>query len=113
MADEVDPGNCSGNLLVGQSRCIEPVNAALCSAIKDRGIKIAILYTTYLTLPSSGPGSDSWATTNVNPYIPKIAPAMQTCASPGLYFEVTPTQGISQAMNALFQKVVSTAHITN
>jgi len=113
MADEVDPGNCSGNLIVSQARCIEPVNTALCSAIKDRGIKIAILYTTYLTLPSSGPGSDSWATTNVNPYIPSIAPAMQACASPGLYFEVTPTQGISQAMNALFQKVVSTAHITN
>ena len=113
MADEVDPGNCSGNLIVSQSRCIQPVKAALCQAIKDRGIKIAILYTTYLTLPSSGPGSDSWATTNVNPYIPSIAPAMQACASPGLYFEVTPTQGISQAMNALFQKVVSTAHISN
>jgi Flp pilus assembly protein TadG len=112
MADEVDPGSCSGNLIVGQSRCIEPVKAALCQAIKDRGIQIAILYTTYLTLPSSGAGSDSWTNSNVTPYIASIAPAMQACASPGLYFEVTPTQGISQAMNALFQKVVSTAHIT-
>ena len=113
MADEVDPGNCSGKLLPAETRCIEPINAALCTAIKDRGIKIAILYTTYLTLPSSGPGSDPWTTSNVTPYIPNIAPAMQACASPGLYFEVTPTQGIAQAMNALFQKVVSTAHITH
>ncbi len=112
MADEVNPGNCSGNLISSQSRCIEPINTSLCSAIKDRGIQIAILYTTYLTLPSSGAGSDSWTNSNVTPYIPQIAPAMQACASPGLYFEVTPTQGISQAMNALFQKVVSTAHIT-
>ena len=44
---------------------------------------------------------------------PGNVPAMQACASPGLYFEVSPTQGISQAMNALFQKVISTAHITN
>jgi Flp pilus assembly protein TadG len=112
MADEVDPGNCSGNLISGQSRCIEPINTKLCADIKERGIKIAILYTTYLTLPSSGDGSDSWTNSNVTPYIPSISPAMQSCASPGLFFEVTPTQGISQAMNALFQKVVSTAHIT-
>lgn len=113
MTDEVDPGNCSANLISSQSRCIEPINTSLCSAIKARGIMIAILYTTYLTLPSSGAGSDSWTNTNVTPYIPQISPAMQVCASPGLFFEVTPTQGISDAMNALFQKVVSTAHITN
>src|SRR5262249_29899619 len=67
MADEVDPGNCSGKLLSAQQRCIEPIKADLCTAIKDRGIMIAILYTTYLTLPSSGPGSDAWSTSNVMP----------------------------------------------
>ena len=112
MADEVDPGDCSGKLLSAQQRCIEPIKADLCTAIKDRGIKIAILYTTYLTLPSSGPGSDAWSTSNVMPYVPNVAPAMQACASPGLYFEVTLSQGVSDAMNALFRKVVSTAHIT-
>jgi Flp pilus assembly protein TadG len=113
MADEVDPGNCSGNLISGQQRCIEPINAALCTAIKNRGIQIAVLYTTYLTLPSSGIGSDSWSTSNVMPYVSSVAPAMQSCASPGYYFEVNPTQGISDAMNKLFQKVVSTAHVSN
>jgi Flp pilus assembly protein TadG len=112
MADEVDPGNCAawpnGNLLSGQQRCIEPINATLCSNIKSRGIRIALLYTTYLL-----PNSDSWSNSNVVPLLPALAPAMQACASPGLYFEVSPTQGIAQAMNALFQKVVSTAHITN
>jgi hypothetical protein len=37
---------------------------------------------------------------------------MQNCASPGYYFEVTPTQGISDAMNALFQKAIAEARIT-
>jgi len=37
---------------------------------------------------------------------------MQSCASPGLYFEVSPTQGISQAMTALFQKAVAQARLT-
>jgi hypothetical protein len=112
LADEVDPGNCAawptGNLLTGQSRCIEPISSSLCTTIKNRGIRIALLYTTYLL-----PNSDSWSNSNVVPLLPAIAPAMQACASPGLYFEVSPTQGIAQAMNTLFQKVVSTAHITN
>lgn len=112
MADEVDPTNCAtwpnGNLLTSQTRCIEPINSTLCTAIKNRGVRIALLYTTYLL-----PNSDSWSNSNVVPLLPSVAPALQACASPGLYFEVSPTQGISQAMNALFQKVVSTAHVTN
>jgi Flp pilus assembly protein TadG len=112
MADEVNPGNCFGNLISGQSRCIEPVNTALCTAIKNRGIRIAVLYTTYLTLPQSGKGSDSWSTTNVMPQVPNVSPAMKNCASPGLFFEVTPTQGIGDAMNALFEQAVATARLT-
>jgi hypothetical protein len=42
----------------------------------------------------------------------QIAANMQSCASPGYYFEVSPTDGISQAMNALFQKAVLAARIT-
>ena len=37
---------------------------------------------------------------------------MQSCASPGLFFEVWPTQGISEAMNTLFQKAVADARIS-
>lgn len=112
MADEVNPGNCFGNLISGQSRCIEPINTALCTAIKNRGIRIAVLYTTYLTLPQSGKGSDSWSNTNVMPYVPQVSPAMKNCASPGLFFEVSPTQGIGDAMNALFEQAVATARLT-
>jgi hypothetical protein len=37
---------------------------------------------------------------------------MQSCASPGFYFEVSLTDGISEAMTAFFQKVVTAARIT-
>ena len=113
MTDEIDPGNCFGKLISGQSRCIQPINTALCTAIKNRGIRIAVLYTTYLTLPQSGKGSDSWSTSNVMPQVPGVSPAMKACASPGLFFEVTPTQGIGDAMNALFLQAVATARLTN
>jgi Flp pilus assembly protein TadG len=114
MTDEKDPGNCFGNLISSQSRCIQPINTALCTAIKNRGIRIAVLYTTYLTLPSPpAKGSDQWSTTNVMPQVPDVSPAMKACASPGLFFEVTPTQGIGDAMNALFLQAVATARLTN
>src|SRR5262249_44341418 len=107
MADEVKPTICSGTSVSGQNRCIEAIDTSLCTAIKNRGIRIAVLYTTYLL-----PNSDSWSNTNVVPLLPTISPAMQACASPGLFYEVSPTQGIADAMNALFQKAVATARLT-
>jgi Flp pilus assembly protein TadG len=99
------------------TRCIEPINAALCTTIKNRGIKIAVLYTTYLALPASS-FYNSWiAPFNIGPYGPspnsQIALNLQSCASPGLYFEVSPTQGIAEAMIALFQKAVADSRISN
>jgi hypothetical protein len=46
------------------------------------------------------------------PYVPQVSPAMQACASPGLFWEVTPTQGIGDAMNSLFEKAIATARLT-
>lgn len=84
--------------------------------MKDRGITIAVLYTTYLALPTNS-WYMSWIDPfNKGPYGPspnsQIAKNMQSCASPGYYFEVSPTDGISQAMTALFQKVVQAARLT-
>lgn len=98
-------------------RCQSPLNPALCDSIKNRGIKIAVLYTTYLALPTN-----SWYNTwispfNTGPYGPspnsEIAQNMASCASAGLFFEVSPTQGISQAMNALFRKAIADARISS
>jgi len=88
-------------------RCQEPLNTSYCTTLKNRGIKIAVLYTTYLPLPTN-----DWYKTWIAPFASQIAANMEACASPGLYFEVSPSQGISTAMNALFQKAVSQARLT-
>ncbi|MCK1593742.1 pilus assembly protein [Bradyrhizobium sp. 159] len=102
--------------LSGSTRCQSPLDPLLCKAMRDRGVKVAVLYTTYLALPTN-----SWYMKwinpfNAGPYGPspnsEIAQNMQSCASPGLYFEVSPTQGISEAMNALFKKAVADARIS-
>lgn len=42
----------------------------------------------------------------------EIAKDMEACASPGRYFEVSPTDGISDAMTALFPNAVQQARLT-
>jgi Flp pilus assembly protein TadG len=97
-------------------RCQSPIDTRLCTTIKSRGVKIAVLYTTYLALPTNSWYNTWIAPFNLGPYGPspnsQIALNMASCASPGLFFEVSPTQGISSAMNALFQKAVAEAHIS-
>jgi hypothetical protein len=76
-----------------------------------------VLYTTYLALPTNAWYNKWIAPFNAGPYGPspnsQIAQNMESCASPGLYFEVSPTQGISEAMNSLFQKAVADARISS
>lgn len=102
--------------LSGSTRCQSPLNVALCKTMKDRGVKVAVLYTTYLALPTNAWYMKWIDPFNAGPYGPspnsEIAKNMQSCASPGLYFEVSPTQGIADAMNALFKKAVADARIS-
>ncbi|WP_265937406.1 pilus assembly protein TadG-related protein [Siculibacillus lacustris] len=106
VADAYYPSTCSQGL-AGGGRCQEPLNIATCTTIKNRGIKIAVLYTTYLALPTN-----SWYMTWISPFNAQIAARMKSCASPGLYFEVSPSGGISDAMNALFKSAVQGAWLT-
>ncbi|QPF85340.1 pilus assembly protein [Bradyrhizobium genosp. L] len=115
VADE--PNAACLKPITGTNRCQSPIDPTLCTTIKNRGIKIAVLYTTYLQLPTN-----NWYMTWIDPFNPgpfgpspnsQIAQNMQTCASPGLYFEVSPTQGIAAAMTALFQKAIADARISS
>ena len=92
-------------------------SGANCSAIKKRGVRIAVLYTTYVPL-----NDDPWYRTQVAPALPKglppgLAPstpvgadpmalAAQQCASPGLYEQVNTDGDISAAMQVLFRRSV-------
>jgi Flp pilus assembly protein TadG len=106
VADASNAGSCS-KPLTGGTRCQEPMDVSFCTTLKNRGVKIAVLYTTYLPLPTN-----AWYNTWIAPFQGQLGNNMQSCASPGLYFEVSPTQGISEAMTALFQKAVGQARLT-
>lgn len=106
VGDSKKPNTCTKPTTGG--RCQEPLDTTFCQPLKNQNIKIAILYTTYFPLPTN-PWYNQW----IAPFQSQIGTNLQTCASPGLYFEVSPTQGISDAMNALFLKVIRTPRITS
>jgi Flp pilus assembly protein TadG len=78
-----------------------------CTTIKNRGIRIAVLYTSYLPLPTN-----SWYNTYISPFQPNIAPTLEACASPGLYYQVQTGGDISAAMANLFQLAVQSAYLS-
>jgi Flp pilus assembly protein TadG len=93
--------------MVGGSRVQSLMDPSYCNTIKNRGIRIAVLYTTYLPLPTN-----SWYVSYIASFQPNIGTTLQGCASPGLYFQVSTDQDISAAMVALFNIAVATAHLT-
>lgn len=106
VGDSNKPKGCTKKLT--GTRCQEPIDTKFCKTLKDRNIKIAVLYTTYLPLPNN-----SWYNSWIKPFQTEIGTRMEECASPGFYFEVSPTEGIEAAMKALFNKVVRTPRLTS
>jgi hypothetical protein len=80
--------------------------------MKSRGITIAILYIPYGTIvdPNSGfaNNEDGYANSNIN-YIPS---ALESCASPNFFYTANTPTDIQNALLAMFEQAVSTAHIT-
>ncbi len=106
VGDAYKPGTCTKATTNG--RCQEPIDVTQCTALKQKGYRIAVLYTTYLPLPTNG-----WYKKWIMPFQNEIPTRMEACASPGLFFEVSPSEGISAAMNALFLKIISTPRLAS
>lgn len=110
--------SCSQPLQTGSGglkRCQEPMDVTWCTTIKNRGIRIALLYTVYLPMTT-----DSWYNSWVAPFQKwnnptgndGIANNIQNCATPGLYASVSTDGDITAALNKLFQDAVQMAHLT-
>ena len=90
-------------------------NTTWCTTVKNRGIRIAVLYTVYLPMTSN-----SWYNNWVAPWQKwidtppqdKVSDNMQNCATPGLFKSVTTDGDIAAALNQLFQNAVQMAHLT-
>jgi Flp pilus assembly protein TadG len=97
----------------GRQQYLMNSNTDWCTTIKNRGIRIAILYTEYLPLPTNG-----WyvnfdnSGAGISSFQSKIGTQLQNCASPGLYYEVLTGGDISTALNSLFQIAVQTSHLS-
>ena len=96
VADAYYPSTCTESS-PGGGRCQEPLTVSNCTTIKNRGVNIAVLYTTYLQLPSNG-----WYMSWIDPFNPgpwgpspnsQIAKNLQSCATSGYYFEVARESG--------------------
>jgi Flp pilus assembly protein TadG len=78
-----------------------------CTTIKNRGVKIAILYTDYLAVPAN-----AWYESWIAPIQSDIGPAMQACASPGLFYDAAIGADLGAALSALFAAVTQSGHLT-
>ncbi|MFK3780697.1 TadE/TadG family type IV pilus assembly protein [Agrobacterium sp. NPDC089420] len=107
VGDSYKPNKCTKQTTQG-GRCQEPIDIRLCTKLKEKGFRIAVLYTTYLPLTGNG-----WYRLWIQPFQTEISSRMQACASAGLFFEVSPSQGISEAMSALFKKAISAPRLTS
>ena len=97
VEDELSAGNRKQSVM----------DPAQCTIIKNRGIRIAVLYTVYLPLPTN-----AWYNQYIKPIQGNIAPSLQTCASPGLFYQVQTGGDISAALIGLFQLAVQTAYLS-
>ncbi|MHC2388831.1 hypothetical protein ACVIHB_003647 [Bradyrhizobium liaoningense] len=108
---------CPNASFASNNRCQQPLDTTMCTTIKNRGIKIAVLYTEYLQLiadPNTGiQKTDNWYMSWIHKYnqptssTGKIAQNLQACASPGFYAHVQTGGDISEALTDLFIKVAS------
>jgi hypothetical protein len=79
-----------------------------CTAIKNRGIKIAILYTEYLPVPAN-----SWYESWIAPVQSDIGPALQACSSgPSFFYDAAIGDNLGADLTTLFNAVVQSAHLT-
>ncbi|WP_237154056.1 TadE/TadG family type IV pilus assembly protein [Oryzibacter oryziterrae] len=106
VEDANRPTNCK-KTLTGGTRCQQPLDFSACTQIKNNGVKVSVLYTTYQKIPNNG-----WYNSWIKPFYPEIANNMKSCSSEGLYQEVGPSGDVSATLQSLFNAVVSKTRLT-
>ena len=102
VGDANKPYNCTRNNVNSSSRCIEPLDIKACEQIKKQGYKLAVLYTTYLPLPTNE-FYRKW----VAPFQADIPATLTSCATPGLFAEVGFGGSIPDAMTELLNSATT------
>jgi Flp pilus assembly protein TadG len=124
VTDGVDDVNISTDVYtttcdqtLSGKRCQQPLDPTICTTIKNKNIRIAVLYTEYDD--SALYNTDTWYDTWIHPFnatatgaTSQIETNLQSCASPGLYTKVATNDDISTALQGLFLKVASDPRLT-
>jgi len=108
-----DPYTTSCNKTRSGNRCQQPLDPTICTTIKNKKIRIAVLYTQYDD--SALNGTNSWYNSWIHPFngtTSQIEQNLQSCASPGLYTMVQTNGDITAALQQLFLKVASDPRLT-
>ena len=108
-----DPYTSSCDETLSGQRCQQPLDPAICTTIKNKNIRIAVLYTQYDD--SALHKTNAWYDTWIHPFngtSSQIETNLQSCASPGLYTEVKTGDDITSALQTLFLKVASDPRLT-
>lgn len=115
ISTDVYTNSC--NKTLSGKRCQQPLDPTICTTIKNRNIRIAVLYTEYDD--SALNNTDWWYDNWVHPYNPtstggtsQIETNLQSCASPSLYTKVSTNSDITSALQQLFLKVASDPRLT-
>ena len=107
----------TGTVPYANSATVIPPNSVTstdyCTTMKNRGVKIAILYIPYQTIQNANSNfannEDGYANSN----IANIPAALQTCASTNFFYTANTPTDIQNALIEMFQQAVSTAHVSN
>lgn len=85
VADYVDGG-----------RKIEPIDPALCAAIKNTGTTVSVVYTTYFPIYTN-----RFYNRKVRPFENDIGPKLSACATPGWFFEAQYAEDLDAALDTI------------
>lgn len=96
---------CFGTFQYG--RCVQYINVNECQRLKNRGVLVAVLHTTYLPITTND-NYINW----VRGIAPKVGPALEACASPNLYEHVDMNSDISASLNELFKRATNMPRLT-
>jgi Flp pilus assembly protein TadG len=105
VGDSLKARGCTGFSSGSQGRCFEPIDTKFCDQIKNRNIKIAVLYTTYT------PINDHLYNTYISKFSSQIGSKLQACASDDLYFESGPNDNMQTMLKKLFVRAASSSKL--
>lgn len=107
VANAMNIQGCTTPTWSNGQQCTAPILYENCNEMKKRGIRIAVLYTVYQPMPSS-----PYYVQRVAPFAPQIRPALEACASPGLFRNVDYGESLDDALKALFKRSIQYVRLT-